>query len=68
MKQLQLKVSGMDCANCELRLETALSHVEGVVRSKADYKEGSVSLVIDPAKVTEDSIRTSIRTTGFEVS
>ncbi len=68
MKQLQLKVSGMDCANCELRLETALSHVEGVMRSKADYKEGSVSLVIDPAKVTEDSIRTSIRTTGFEVS
>ncbi len=68
MKQLQLKVSGMDCANCELRLETALSHVEGVMRSKADYKEGSVSLMIDPAKVTEDSIRTSIRTTGFEVS
>ena len=68
MKQLQLKVTGMDCTGCERRLETALSHVDGVVRSKADHQEGSLSVVIDPAKANEEAIRASIETAGFGVS
>ena len=68
MKQLQLTVTGMDCTNCERRLETALSHVDGVVRSKADHKESSLSVVIDPAKVKEEAIRASIQKAGFGVS
>ena len=68
MKQLQLTVNGMDCTHCEQRLETALSHVDGVVRSKADYKEGSLSVVIDPAKANEEAIRASVQKAGFEVS
>lgn len=68
MKQLELKVSGMDCTSCERRLETALSHVDGIVRSKADHREGSLSVVIDPARASEDAIRTSIKKAGFEVA
>lgn len=68
MKQLQMTVTGMDCTHCERRLETALSHVDGVVRSKADYKESSLSVVIDPAKVKEEAIRASIQKAGFGVS
>lgn len=68
MKQLRLKVSGMDCTSCERRLETALSRVDGVVQSKADLEEGSLSVVIDPAKASEETIRTSIQQAGFAVS
>lgn len=68
MKQLQLKVSGMDCTECERRLEAALAHVDGVVRCKADHQEGSLSVVIDPAKANEEAIRTSIEKAGFGVS
>lgn len=68
MRQLQLKVRGMDCTHCERRLETALSHMDGVVRSKADHQKGSLSVVIDPAKANEEAIRASIEKAGFAVS
>jgi len=68
MKQVQLKVSGMDCTQCERRLENALSQVDGVVRSKADHQQGSLSVVIDPAKANEDAVRAAIAKAGFGVS
>jgi copper chaperone CopZ len=68
MKQLHLNVSGMDCTGCERRLETALSQLDGVVRSKADHREGSLSVVIDPAKANQEAIRASIEKAGFGVS
>lgn len=68
MKQLKLTVTGMDCAHCERRLETALSHVDGVVRSQADHEGSSLSVVIDPAKATEEAIRATVQKAGFEVS
>ncbi len=68
MKQVKLKVSGMDCTQCERRLETALSQVDGVVRSKADHQQGSLSVVVDPAKASEEAIRAAIAKAGFGVS
>jgi copper chaperone CopZ len=68
MKQVQLNVSGMDCTQCERRLETALAHVEGVVRSKADHQLGSLSVIIDPAKANQEAIRAAIAKAGFGVS
>ncbi|HUZ90100.1 MAG TPA: heavy-metal-associated domain-containing protein [Candidatus Acidoferrales bacterium] len=68
MKQLQLMVSGMDCTSCEHRLETAVSHVDGVARSKADHRAGSLSVVIDPSKANEEAIRASVEKAGFGVS
>jgi copper chaperone CopZ len=67
MKQLQLTVRGMDCTSCEKRLETALARQDGVVRSKADHRAGSLSVVIDPAKANEASVRASIEKAGFGV-
>ena len=68
MKELSLNVGGMDCTGCELRIQTALSRVDGVVRSKADRRSGVVTVVINPAKVSEDAVRSSIRQAGYEVS
>ena len=68
MKQLQLKVTGMDCTSCERRLENALSRLDGVARSKADHQAGSLSLVIDPTKATDEAIRASIEKAGFGLS
>ncbi len=67
MKELQLKVTGMDCTSCERRLENALSHLEGVTRSKADHQMGTLRVAIDPAKVKEEAIRASVEKAGFGV-
>ena len=68
MKELSLKVGGMDCSSCEQRIQTALSRVDGVVRGKADHITGTVTVVINPAKVTEDTVCSTIRQAGYEVS
>lgn len=68
MKEVQLKVNGMDCTHCERRLETALAQVDGVFRSKADHQQGSISVVIDPAKTNPEAINAAIAKAGFGVS
>lgn len=68
MKELKLNVTGMDCTSCERRLENAVSRLDGVARSRADHQMGTLSVVIDPAKVREEEIRASVETAGFKSS
>ena len=68
MKQMELNVSGMSCTGCEQRIQTSLSRLDGVVRSKADHRTGLVRVVINPAKANEDAVRASIEQAGYGVS
>ncbi len=67
MKQLDLKVTGMDCVSCERRIQTTLSQLDGVVRSSADHKSGEVTVVIDPARASADAVRGALEQAGFKV-
>ena len=67
MKELSLNVGGMDCTGCEQRIQTALSRVDGVMRSKADHRNGVFTVVINPAKVSVYTVRSSIRQAGYDV-
>ena len=40
MPEVELKVKGMDCPHCEMRIKKALEKVEGVASAKADHKKG----------------------------
>ena len=68
MKQLNLKVAGMDCRSCEQRIQKTLSSLEGVVRSSAAHTSGDVTVVIDPARATEEAVRSAIEQAGFQVT
>ena len=68
MKELRLMVNGMDCTSCERRLENAVSRLDGIARSRADHQAGTLSVVLDPAKVEEEAIRATIEKAGFGVS
>jgi copper chaperone CopZ len=46
--KVELKIEGMTCINCELRIENELNHMDGVVEAKVSYADSS-------AKVTYDS-------------
>ncbi len=67
MKQLDLKVTGMDCASCERRIQTTLSQLDGVVRSSADHQSGDVTVVIDPARASEGGVLDALEQAGFKV-
>jgi copper chaperone CopZ len=68
MEQLELKVSGMTCTGCEQRIATALSRLEGVVRSTANHQTGQVRVVFDAARTSERAVRSTIEQAGYEVS
>jgi len=40
MPEVELKIKGMDCPHCEMRIRKALEKVEGVTSARADHKKG----------------------------
>lgn len=47
MKQIELKVKGMICGHCEMRVKKALEAVPGVNSAKPDHKKGTVVVEAD---------------------
>lgn len=67
VKQVHLKVTGMDCASCERRVQATLSQLDGVVSSSADHGSGDVTVVLDPARASADVVRGMLEQAGFMV-
>lgn len=67
MEQTTFQVRGMHCAACEHRIQKALSHLEGVKRSRADHRRGEMRVVFAPARTPESVVRTCLERAGYEV-
>jgi copper chaperone CopZ len=67
MEQVELHVTGMTCSACEQRIQRALAHVEGVVRSAADHRTARVSVVFDPARTSAEAVQSCITGAGYQV-
>jgi len=48
MSTVELKVKGMSCAHCEMRVRKALEAIEGVQSAKADHKAGKATVTLKP--------------------
>ena len=48
MSTIELKVKGMTCTHCEMRVRKALEAVEGVESAKADHKAGKATVTLKP--------------------
>jgi DNA-binding transcriptional MerR regulator len=68
VKQLELGVSGMTCRACEQRIEKALARIEGVVQSAADHRAAQVRVMFDPARASENALRSCIERAGYRVA
>ncbi|MGH9130762.1 MAG: heavy-metal-associated domain-containing protein [Acidimicrobiales bacterium] len=66
MKELVLKVTGMDCRDCEERIERLLAKVDGVRRVAADHRADRVRVVLDDPGAAA-TVRSGITKAGFEV-
>jgi len=57
MTTIELKVKGMSCAHCEMRVRNALEAVEGVQSAKVDHKSGKATVTLKPgAKVDRQTL------------
>jgi sulfite exporter TauE/SafE/copper chaperone CopZ len=60
MKNEIIKVSGMSCANCELKIENVLSKIDGVSKVKARYDNSTVEVEYDENKTNINYIKMKI--------
>ncbi|NLY43504.1 MAG: heavy metal transporter [Clostridiaceae bacterium] len=63
-----IKVEGMTCSSCELRIENALKKLPGVIDAKASLSRSSVFVTYDKNKVNLDAIVRAIEKMHYSVS
>jgi copper chaperone len=66
MAELTLKVEGMTCRHCVMRVKKATEQLAGV--SKVDVTLGSVKLEYDEAQTGENQIRQAVEKAGYKVT
>ncbi|MBR2299704.1 MAG: heavy-metal-associated domain-containing protein [Alphaproteobacteria bacterium] len=66
MQEANLKVEGMRCHGCEMRVQNALLAIEGVKSVSANFEQKAVDVQFEtPASL--DDIKEKIDDLGFEV-
>ena len=67
LQTLELPVKGMDCADCTVHVQKALTELEGVQSAKVFLSSEKAVVSFDPAKVTPSTLRQSIEKAGYSV-
>lgn len=66
IKQYRLSVSGMQCADCENNIETAVAGLPGVARAKADFAAGSLVLDVNTEVTSLKTVCAAVKATGYD--
>lgn len=61
-----IKIEGMSCQHCVMRVKKAIDAVEGVISS--DVSIGSATVQFDESKTKKDKIIEAIEKAGYKVS
>lgn len=54
--QLDLKLKGLSCEGCAYGVEYQLKSLEGVVKAKVKYLDGTALVIYDPEKISKEAI------------
>lgn len=66
MAEVTLKIEGMSCQHCVMRVKKAVDGLGGV--SKSDVNIGSAHVVYDDAKVKKEDIEAAVQKAGYAVT
>lgn len=66
MADITIKVEGMTCQHCVMRIKKALDNLNGVKES--DVEIGLVKINYDAGKVKKEDIEKAITETGYKVA
>jgi Zn2+/Cd2+-exporting ATPase len=61
-----LHVTGMDCADCAVKLQGALRRETGVRRADVNFGAATLVLAIDPSRTDLDRVYTAVRRLGYD--
>jgi copper chaperone len=66
MTQETIKVEGMSCMHCQLRVKKAVEEVEGVRKADVDLQTKQVVIDYEEGKANLEKIKAAIREAGYE--
>ncbi|HSB33056.1 MAG TPA: copper ion binding protein [Nitrospirota bacterium] len=67
MAKKTLKIQGMTCNHCAMRVSKALKSVPGVQDAQVDLKNGEASVTFDESKVTQENMSKAVVEAGYKV-
>jgi copper chaperone len=66
MTQETIKVEGMSCMHCQMRVKKAVETVEGVQRVDVNLQTKQVTVDYEEGKANTEKVKTAIREAGYE--
>ncbi len=65
MAEKVLKIEGMHCQHCVMRVQKALNGLDGV--TAAEVEIGSAKVSYDDSRVSEEAIKKAVEEAGYKV-
>lgn len=66
--KLVLKITGMECPNCAMILESIEDNLRGVIKAEASYRKAQLTVEYDPSQLTEETIKQEVKRMGYEAA
>ena len=66
MTQEIIKVEGMSCGHCEMRVKKAVESVEGVQKAEVSLRNKQVDIEYDERKANLEKVKDAIREVGYK--
>ncbi|MFX1456414.1 MAG: heavy metal translocating P-type ATPase [Promethearchaeota archaeon] len=67
-EDINLKLSGMTCANCALKIENKLSNLEGVKSAVVNFANEEATVEYDPNTTNYDLMQAAVKDLGYGAS
>ncbi|MBD8007686.1 copper chaperone CopZ [Bacillus norwichensis] len=66
MEKTTLKITGMSCAHCLNKIETALQGLQGVVKATVNLKKEIAKVNYDETAQTLENLTAAVKEIGYE--
>lgn len=66
MKKITLEITGMSCAHCVNKIETALQDLQGVEKAKVNLKKGTAKVKYNDKVQGVDNLTAAVKEAGYE--
>jgi copper chaperone len=63
-----VKIEGMSCGHCVMRVEKGVTALVGVKSAKVDLAKKEGTFVFDPTKTSAEAIKAKINEIGYKAS
>lgn len=65
MAEVVIRIEGMSCQHCVMRVKKALDSLSGITESNVEI--GSAAIKYDESKITRENINSAIEKAGYKV-